>query len=462
MHKLQKKPQIMTDKTQTLAQFCAAMPSVSLDPAVTERAKLIIADCVAAILGGIVETEVKQLVEQRSGEPCATRKIPLIGPAAFADRAQAAFIHGLAGTVLEMDEGHQFAKGHPGIHVFPALLAAAQSELLQQPVSGREFITAFVTGYDIAARIGNAARIRPSMHPHGTWGVMGAASAIGTLLHYNSEQHCELLNIASSLTTASSRKTMLEGGTVRNAYAGLSNQMGHLAIDLLQSGFSGERDGIGSVFGAVISDGLDPDLLTEELGQRFEVMRNYFKLHACCRYNHAALDCLVALMEAHPELADSDTIEAIDVVSYNLAAELDDPRPRNMLAAKFSIPFAMATTLVHKNSKVMSFAGAALSNQATAKLAEKVTVTEDPAMTALLPDFRPAQVTIKQKNGKSFSHSVKTNRGDWQDPYSAEELKEKFYSLAERSLSPEQSATLYDGLMKLDSAPDVSAVFRLS
>lgn len=450
----------MADKTQTLAQFCAEMPSLPMDQEVVERAKLIIADCVGAILGGIVETEVKQLVERCSGQKSATRQIPLIGPEAFADRAQAAFIHGLAGTVLEMDEGHQFAKGHPGIHVFPALLAAAQSDLLQRPVSGGEFITAFITGYDIAARIGNAAQIRASMHPHGTWGVVGAASAIGTLLHFDTEQHCELMNIASSLTTASSRKTMLEGGTVRNAYAGLSNQMGHLAIDLLQTGFSGENDGIGSVFGSVISDKLDETLLVEQLGERFEVMRNYFKLHACCRYNHAALDCLVALMEAHPELADSDEIEAIEVVSYNLAAELNDPSPKNMLAAKFSIPFAMATTLVNKNSKVMSFAGAALKNQATAKLAKKVTVTENPSMTALLPDFRPADVTIKLKNGALFSHAVKTNRGDWQDPYSADELEEKFYSLAERSLSTEQSAALYDRLMKLDEAADIRTLFH--
>jgi len=48
------------------------------------------------------------------------------------------------------------------------------------------------------------------------------------------------MNISSSLTTASSRKTMLQGGTVRNVYAGLSNQMAHLAIDLIQSGFTGE------------------------------------------------------------------------------------------------------------------------------------------------------------------------------------------------------------------------------
>ena len=33
---------------------------------------------------------------------------------------------GAAGTVLEMDEGHQFAKGHPGMHTIPAALAFAE------------------------------------------------------------------------------------------------------------------------------------------------------------------------------------------------------------------------------------------------------------------------------------------------------------------------------------------------
>ena len=56
----------------------------------------------------------------------------------------ASFINGTAGTVLEMDEGSQFARGHPGMHVFPALLAAAQI----QPISEKEFLTAFIVGYE--------------------------------------------------------------------------------------------------------------------------------------------------------------------------------------------------------------------------------------------------------------------------------------------------------------------------
>ena len=111
----------------------------------------------------------------------------------WAERSDAALIHGLAGTTLEMDEGNQFAKGHPAMHVFPALISAAQSELLPSPVSGKDFITAFVIGYDVGARIGLSSQLRSSMHPHGTWGVVGASSAIGSLLKFFKVNSCSFV-----------------------------------------------------------------------------------------------------------------------------------------------------------------------------------------------------------------------------------------------------------------------------
>ena len=74
-----------------------------------------------------------------------------------------------------------------------------------------------------------------------------------------------------------------------------------------------------------MSSSFDEEKACELIGSRFEVTRNYFKLHACCRYNHAALDALWQLMDAHSALADITMISAIDVSSYFLAAELVDP-----------------------------------------------------------------------------------------------------------------------------------------
>ena len=450
----------MVERTEKLAKFCAETTFSQLDFQVVERTKLIISDTIGAILGGIVEPEVREFLKFRAGQKSKDRKVKIIGLNKWAEQSDASLIHGIAGTTLEMDEGNQFAKGHPAIHVLPALVSVVQSRLLPQNISGQEFLNAFVIGYDVGARIGLASQLNPHMHPHGTWGVIGAASAIGVLLKFGHREHMQLMNISSSLTTASSRKTMLQGGTVRNVYAGLSNQMAHLAIDLIQSGFTGEVDGIGSIFGNVVSENLNDNLLLEKLGQRFEVMRNYFKLHACCRFNHAALDCLHDLMRDHQELSNIEQISFIDVESYNLAAELNDPRPQNMLAAKFSVPFALATTLVNKNSQVLSFAGDALKNEKTMALSKKVSVKEISSMTEMLPEFRPAKVTIGMKSGKVFRHSVKTNKGDWQSPYSADELENKFHSLANRSLSQKKSKVLYDKLQNLERIADMRELFQ--
>ena len=102
----------------------------------------------------------------------------------------------------------------------------------------------------------------------------------------------EALNVASCLGLTTSRRTMLEGGTVRNAYAGLSNQLGMLAWDLVASGFTGERDGVGTVYGTVVAERFEPGEMDAGLGERWEIARNYFKRHAACRYTHAALDAL--------------------------------------------------------------------------------------------------------------------------------------------------------------------------
>ncbi len=450
----------MIERTEKLAKFCAETTFSQQDFQVVERTKLIISDTIGAILGGIVEPEVREFLKFRAGQKSKDRKVKIIGLNKWAEQSDASLIHGIAGTTLEMDEGNQFAKGHPAIHVLPALVSVVQSRLLPQNISGQEFLNAFAIGYDVGARIGLASQLNPHMHPHGTWGVIGAASAIGVLLKFGHREHMQLMNISSSLTTASSRKTMLQGGTVRNVYAGLSNQMAHLAIDLIQSGFTGEVDGIGSIFGNVVSENLNDNLLLEKLGQRFEVMRNYFKLHACCRFNHAALDCLHDLMRDHQELSNTEQISFIDVESYNLAAELNDPRPQNMLAAKFSVPFALATTLVNKNSQVLSFAGGALKNEKTMALSNKVSVKEISSMTEMLPEFRPAKVTIGMKSGKVFRHSVKTNKGDWQSPYSADELENKFHSLANRSLSQKKSKVLYDKLQNLERIADMRELFQ--
>src|SRR5919202_1367451 len=94
----------------------------------------------------------------------------VIGTGRRAAALDAALLNGTAGTWLELDEGNLFAKGHPGIQVVPAAVALAQ----ERGSSGADLLAAVALGYEISARISRAANVRLSVHPHGTYGVIGA------------------------------------------------------------------------------------------------------------------------------------------------------------------------------------------------------------------------------------------------------------------------------------------------
>ena len=430
------------------ARFAKEASYDALPAEVVSRTRLVVLDCLGAIIAGRGEPEVglaeKRL--KRSGR-IGKRGSPLL----------TAFLDGTAGTTLEIDEGNQYARGHPGIHVVPAVLAAAQTK----KVSGQQAIVAVALGYEIGARIGMASKLRVTMHPHGTWGTVGAAVSVAKVHRATAGDMASVINVASSLGLTTSRRTMLEGGTVRNTYAGFSNMLGLMAWDLVKSGFTGEADGIGSVYGGIAADGFDPQIMTEALGTRWEIARNYFKRHAACRYNHGALDALGSIIAKAGGRLDPAMIEAIEVETYVWAAQLDHPEPANMLAAKFSMPFSLATYIVNGAATLDAFRDRARSCPVTRDLAKRITITEDPSLTAKLPDQRPARVRVRLKDGRTLEEVALTNKGDTEDPYSADEVIAKFHEIAGSFVEAARLRDIAGAVLALDAEPDLSRLNSL-
>lgn len=411
------------DYLDRLSQFAAELNYRSLPPDVQEQVGWILADTLAAVAAGSAEPELRALAERQGASEAAS----LIGLGRRSSCEAAAFINGTAGTFLEMDEGNRYSRGHPAVHVIPAAVALSQ----ERAADAADFLAGLVVGYEVGSRLGAASQLRGAMHPHGTWGTIGAAAACARIAHLSASAMREALNIASSLTTATSKRTMLEGGLVRNTYAGLSNRNGLLALDLTECGFTGERDGPASLLGQIVSEHFDPEAVVRELGQDWHLMHNYFKMHSCCRYNHGTLDAIDQLA-ASQSLPQPDEIESIEVQTYHLAAELDDPAPANTLAAKFSVPFAVATRIVHGTSALSSFTWEAVRRPDVLALAQKVRVSHDPAMSQRLPAERPARVLMRLNDGRQLLAEAGVNRGDDASPYTREELRAKFMDLSGR------------------------------
>jgi 2-methylcitrate dehydratase PrpD len=446
----------MSDYLDQIVAFICKFGINEIPPDVIQRAKLVIADSLAVIARGAKEGEVKTLT-QRLAVPNGRKTSSLIGGGLRTEPSKAALINGTAGTFLDLDEGHRFARGHPAMHVIPAALAVAEKEGL----SGKDFLCAFILGYEVGARIGIASNLPPAMQSHGTWGTMGASVAVAKLMNCAAQDMREIINVSSSLSLTTSRQAALEGATVRNVYTGVSGYMGILTLELVQSGFVGERDGLRSVFGKVLSDRFSPEPIIDGLGQRFEIMRNYFKLHACCRYNHGTLDALSSIIAKRPEIRNlPHEIEEVEVTTYSFAAQLSNKNPRTSLAAKFSIPFAVASFIIHGSAGTDSFSYRAVNDPLIKVLSGRVHVKEDPEFSAMLPNCRPSRVRVTLTNGMVFEAQVLTNKGDAEDPYNTEELRLKYFELIKGVWDRKIGETMYKAIMNLDGLENINLMTK--
>jgi 2-methylcitrate dehydratase PrpD len=378
----------------------------------------------------------------------------VIGTGRRASALDAGLLNGTAGTWLELDEGNLFAKGHPGIQVVPAAIAAAQV----LGASGADLLLAATLGYEISARISRASNVRLTIHPHGTYGVIGAAIAVGKLKRFDKTQMRELLNVAATMGMATSRNTLLEGSTVRNIFTGHSAYMGQTAVRLVECKFTGEPDGVGSVYGKVLSDTFDPERVVAGLGTEWLVAKNYFKLHCTGRYVHSAIDALEdALSHAPGARVDPNGIERIDVSAYSLAATLAGKNITTSFGARFSIPFALATILHHGQSGTAEFEDEAVANPAVQALVAKVFVRHEPSYDAAFPERQLCDVHLRMKDGSTLSGRCEVTKGEPANPHKPAELEGKFLRLGSPIWGEARTRELHAACMKLEAIPDFRA-----
>jgi 2-methylcitrate dehydratase PrpD len=437
-----------------LASFACKARLADLPAPVLARARWVIADSLPVIAAGMQQPEMQALVKSHlpggvSGN--ARGSAWVLGTRQRAGALDAALLNGTAGTWLELNEGNLFAKGHPGIQVVPAALALAQ----ETGASGKELLMAVAVGYELSSRISRAAQMKIAVHPHGTWGTLGAAIAAGRLKGFDERQMLELINVASTMGMATSRQTLLDGATVRNIFTGHSGYMGLMAARLVECGFTGETDSPSSIYGKVLADGFDPAKATENLGREWILAQGYFKLHPTGRYVHSAIDALEDLLSRSGKL-DIGGIARIDVKAYRLAAMLAQKRVTSSFGARFSVPFALATILHHGGSGLAPFEQAAVDNEAIQALAARIEVQEDANYTARYPAEQVCDLRIVLSSGQVHEGRCTITKGEPSKPHAPEELEKKFMQLGAPVWGEAVARRLLGGCMKLEDVPDFS------
>jgi len=448
------------DTVDCLAEYAVSTRFEDLPCEVLEHARHVFLDTLGVIMGGSIEPQASAMAHRlarQGGGPCT-----IIGHDLQSSKLNATLVNGTAATWLDFDSGHRPPPGkpllpaaHPPVHLVPAALAAAEA----MGASGAEFLTALVVGYDIGARIGMASRLRAEIHPHGTYHNVSAASAAARLEGADVIRMKNTIALAVHLEIMPSFENAFQGRTVRNVYAGVGSMAGILAAQLAKANFSPEHDALGSIYGGIISPWLDPERAVKRLGREYEITQGFIKPFAACRFAHPAVEAAEKLIKQHP--MDSADIDAVEVMTFDWAASLNDQKPQTDLGAKFSVPWAVASMLVRGSAGADEFRSTALGDEELRAVAARIRVREDPQYSSVTPQKRPARVTVKTRHGEVYTEEVERSGGGPDAPLSKEMVLNKFRSLAEPVIGHEQSEAVIDKVGTLGDIADIRDFTRL-
>ena len=384
---------------------------------------------------------------------------------------EAALANATMGHALDLDDTHDRAFLHAGVSVIPASIALAEQ---MGGVNGRDLITAVTLGIDWVCRMGLATKVAPIASGWiytAAYGFFGAAAAAGKLLGLNVEQMVNAMGIAYA-QAAGNMQCILDGALTKRMQPGFAARGGLLSAFLAKNGITGASnvlEGEAGLYHVYLKDAYDPDRLVSELGKRFEGMNLSFKPYPSCRYTHTSIDATLRLV--HDNQIDPDEVEEITVgvnqqTYKNVCMPLEVRRnPGVVVDAQFSIPYCIATAAVKKEVFIDDFTEQQMRNPRVLQMARKVTPIIDEGIERKYSrQISPAVVTIKTKNGKTFSDGQIYPLGSPENPMSFDELIRKFRKCAtygEKPLAHQRIDAVVDMVRNLESMGDVRDIVKM-
>ncbi|KGD75955.1 MmgE/PrpD family protein [Pantoea vagans] len=329
-------------------------------------------------------------------------------------RSQALLL-GYAGHALDYDDFHADFRGHPSVVILPALFAWQRV----QPRSLEHFLDAYVTGVEMAGRLGLAVSQQHyalGYHNTATLGALAAAAALARLLGMKSDATATLLGLAA--TQASGLRAQF-GSAVKPLHAGFAAERAVTAAHLTLAGIDGRQQGVIEAFIAASSaDQAQPEKLLENWGSPWRISTPglEFKPFPTCAGTHSAAEAARILRQqwlAAGKPLDALLSQIVDItVAFppggDIAASIRVPV--NGIEARFSLEYVIAAMLIYGDLRLQDFAEGDLNHQVM-PLAARVRRTPDQSAPpdALNPALRFHVITLTLADGTTL-HQRRTRQ----------------------------------------------------
>jgi 2-methylcitrate dehydratase PrpD len=457
--------------TRAVVDFVRGARFSAFPPEAVAIAKRCIVDGLAVTLAGSTQ-DAGEIVHAHVRGTDARKDATVLGRRPFKTGvAAAALANGTSGHALDWDDTQLATSAdrifglltHPTIPPLAAALAIGERDR----TSGKRFLEAFLTGFEVECKIAEA--IHPShykkgFHSSGTVGTFGAAIAAAKLLGLDAPAVGHTLAIAAS--SASGIRVSF-GSMTKPLHVGRAAQNGVVAAELAARGFTGGKDALDPPWGFFQTfshgDGHDPERIVGVLGNPHTIVWPgvSIKPYPCGVLGHPTMDAMRRLVIAND--VRPEAIKAIRVrAGSNILNPLRYEIASNELEAKFCPAFMVSAIALRRKAGIREFNDEFVRSapvQALMRLVERVL---DPEIEAKGWEKIRSTVEVDLVDGRRLvEHADERYRGGPDLPFTRDELYEKWSDCASLVLEPavvERVFGIVEGLEELD---DVSTLVRL-
>jgi 2-methylcitrate dehydratase PrpD len=438
-------------ETKTLASYIVTSRMESIPADVRHEARRAIVNFMGCALGGSVDTAVDRAIQAfapYAGKPTAS----ILGRSERMDPLHASLMNGISSHVYDFDDTTPKNYIHPTSPVASALFAYASANR----VSGRDFMEAFILGFEAESRIGNAvypAHYDVGWHITGTAGVFGAAAAIGKLLKLPEQQMIWAIGLAA--TQAAGLREMF-GSMAKALHPGRAAQNGYGAALLAQAGFTAGEHGLEGPrgFAAVQAAKYDLSKITTRLGADFDLRANTYKPFPCGIVNHPTIDGCIQIHEEHGPLPQNITAVRLGVAP--LVMDLCNQRGITKgLQGKFSVYHGAAIGLVRGKAGIQEYTDDAVNDPQIRRVRELVSAVGDPSITE-----DQARIEVELATGETLARFVEQSLGNVHRPMSDKQLEDKFRDQSVAALPAAQVERAIQLCWRIDELDDVAELVR--
>lgn len=442
----------MTTASQTLARYATELKYEQIPPEVIERAKDCLIDTVAACVLG-AEMPWTQTVIEYAKRNSAPGESNVLGTPIKVRAPFACLCNGAAAHAFELDALCEPSVGmHPSAALGVPGLAVAQG----RKKSGRELIEAFVAGFEVLYRIGQATHHSPEklgFHAPGVMGVYGVSCVVARLFNENAEQMANAFGIAGSMSSGLMEFSK-SGGLVKRLHLGRAAEGGFLAAALARDGYTGPAQVLEGKYGSLntFCRDAEPERMHQGLGSVWHTMKIKLKRYAC--HANAQVPVTLALeLKAKHGITGDDVERIVLAVNEKSLSHHNIPEPTDLAMAQYSVPFSTALALFFDTTDPWVFCDKNVQDPRIRALSKTATMEPMPSATSQVG--MATRVTLHLKNGKTVTAEGDNFKGTPTMPLSRGELLEKFLKLTAHHARP-KAERLFSQLADAENIKDFS------